>query len=58
MKPKTTVAASAEKRAGNDTDSAMRAVFRGQPFNMLRPENYELWKDIEVTFDPRDMIRG
>lgn len=39
-------------------DSAMRAVFRGQPFDMLRPENYELWKDIEITFDPRDMIRG
>jgi outer membrane biosynthesis protein TonB len=39
-------------------DSAIRAVFRGQPFDMLRPENYELWKDIEVTFDPRDMIRG
>ena len=39
-------------------DSAIRAVFRGQPFNMLRPENYEAWKDIEVTFDPRDMIRG
>ena len=39
-------------------DSAIRAVFRGQPFNMLRPENYEAWKDIEITFDPRDMIRG
>jgi outer membrane biosynthesis protein TonB len=39
-------------------DSAIRAVFRGQPFDMLRPETYESWKDIEVTFDPRDMIRG
>jgi outer membrane biosynthesis protein TonB len=39
-------------------DSAIRAVFRGQPFDMLRPETYEVWKDIEVTFDPRDMIRG
>jgi colicin import membrane protein len=39
-------------------DSAMRAVFRGQPFDMLKPENYEQWKDIEITFDPRDMIRG
>jgi outer membrane biosynthesis protein TonB len=39
-------------------DSAIRAVFRGQPFDMLRPETYDLWKDIEVTFDPRDMIRG
>ena len=39
-------------------DSAMRAVYRGQPYDMLKPEHYELWKDIEVTFDPRDMLRG
>jgi len=39
-------------------ESAVRAVFRGQPFDMLKPENYEQWKDIEITFDPRDMIRG
>jgi colicin import membrane protein len=39
-------------------DSAVRAVFRGQPFDMLRPEHYEQWKDIEITFDPRDMVRG
>ena len=38
-------------------DSAMRAVLRGQPFTMLRPEHYEQWKDIEITFDPRDMMR-
>jgi len=39
-------------------DSAIRAVFRGQPFDMLKPEHYEQWKEIEITFDPRDMIRG
>jgi colicin import membrane protein len=39
-------------------DSAMRAVFRGQPYDMLKPEHYEQWKDIEITFDPRDMLRG
>jgi outer membrane biosynthesis protein TonB len=39
-------------------DSAARAVFRGQPFDMLKPEHYDQWKDIEITFDPRDMIRG
>lgn len=39
-------------------DSAVRAVFRGQPFDMLKPEHYNVWKDIEVTFDPRDMFRG
>jgi colicin import membrane protein len=39
-------------------DSAVRALFRGQPFDMLKPEHYEQWKDIEITFDPRDMVRG
>ena len=39
-------------------ERAATAVLRGAPFTMLRPETYELWKDIEVTFDPRDMIRG
>ncbi len=39
-------------------DSAMRAVLRGQPYDMLRPETYEQWKDIEITFDPREMLRG
>lgn len=39
-------------------DSAIRAIFRGQPFNMLNPAKYEAWKDIEVTFDPREMVRG
>lgn len=38
-------------------DSAIRAIFRGQPFNMLKPQTYETWKDIEITFDPRDMLR-
>jgi len=39
-------------------DSAVRAVFQGQPFDMLKPEHYDTWRDIEVTFDPRDMFRG
>jgi colicin import membrane protein len=39
-------------------DSAIRALFRGQPYDMLKPEHYEQWKDVEITFDPRDMIRG
>ena len=39
-------------------DGAVRAIFRGQPFDMLKPEHYDQWKDIEITFDPRDMIRG
>ena len=39
-------------------ESAARAINIGQPFDMLRPENYELWKDIEITFDPRSMVAG
>jgi TolA protein len=39
-------------------DSAVRAINRGQPFTMLRPEHYDLWKDVEITFDPREMFRG
>jgi colicin import membrane protein len=39
-------------------ERAAIAVLRGAPFTMLRPETYEQWRDIEVTFDPRDMIRG
>jgi colicin import membrane protein len=36
----------------------VRAVFLSQPFDMLKPEHYELWKEIEITFDPRYMFRG
>jgi hypothetical protein len=39
-------------------DSAVRAVLTGQPFDMLRPEHYESWKEIELTFDPKDMYRA
>jgi len=36
-------------------DSAIRAVYQGQPYTMLRPEHYELWKDVQIVFDPRFM---
>jgi outer membrane biosynthesis protein TonB len=39
-------------------DSAVRAVFQAQPFDMLKPDHYDTWKDIEVTFDPKDMFGG
>lgn len=38
-------------------DNAIRALFRGQPFEMLSPATYDLWKEIEITFDPRDKNR-
>jgi len=39
-------------------ESAVRAIIRGQPFTMLSPATYDAWKEIEITFDPRDMFRG
>lgn len=38
-------------------ESAMRAVRRCQPYS-LPAHKYEIWKDVEVTFDPRDMFGG
>jgi len=35
-------------------ESAQRAVLVCQPYTMLKPEHYQQWKDMEVTFDPRD----
>lgn len=37
-------------------ESAKRAILGCQPFTMLRAENYDKWKDIEITFDPREMF--
>jgi outer membrane biosynthesis protein TonB len=39
-------------------ESAKRAVLGCQPFTMLRADHYDLWKDIEMTFDPREMFGG
>jgi outer membrane biosynthesis protein TonB len=39
-------------------ESALRAVFQGQPFDMLSPSTYEEWKEIDILFDPRDHFRG
>jgi colicin import membrane protein len=38
-------------------ESALRAVRRCQPYH-LPIAKYEVWKDVEVTFDPRDLYRG
>jgi colicin import membrane protein len=37
-------------------DSAVRAVFVGQPYSMLRPEHYDMWKEIDFTFDTKQMF--
>jgi outer membrane biosynthesis protein TonB len=63
LKPDGTLAAAPIVLTGGNSplflaakNSAERAVYRGQPYTMLRPEHYELWKDIIVTFDPRFMM--
>jgi colicin import membrane protein len=39
-------------------ESARRALLQCQPYTMLKPEHYEQWKDMQITFDPRDMFGG
>jgi TolA protein len=65
FKPDGSVAAQPQLVAGTASpfgpamaESAKRAILTCQPFKMLRPETYDLWKDIEITFDPKDMFGG
>ncbi len=39
-------------------ESALRAVKKCAPYSFMPVAKYEAWKDVEVTFDPRDMFRG
>jgi colicin import membrane protein len=52
------IAGSASSYGPAMAESAKRAILTCQPFEMLRPEHYEQWKDIEITFDPREMFGG
>jgi outer membrane biosynthesis protein TonB len=56
--PPQLVAASASPFGPAMAESAKRAILTCQPFTMLRAEHYEQWKDIEITFDPREMFGG
>jgi colicin import membrane protein len=38
-------------------ESAVRAINVGQPYTMLRPDHYESWKEIEFTFDTKQMFQ-
>lgn len=37
-------------------DSAMRAVRMCSPLKDLPPEKYDTWRDMELTFDPKEML--
>jgi colicin import membrane protein len=39
-------------------DSAKRALLLCQPFTMLKPQHYDQWKDLELKFDPRELLGG
>ena len=39
-------------------DSAKRALLLCQPFTMLKPEHYDQWKDMELKFDPHELLGG
>lgn len=40
-------------------ESAVRAVVQCAPFgDILRPEKYALWREIDFVFDPRQMLGG
>ncbi len=39
-------------------ESSKRALLSCQPFTMLRPEHYDQWKDIELKFDPHELLGG
>ena len=56
--PPVLVAGTASSFGPAMAESAKRAILTCQPFKMLRPENYQLWRDIEITFDPKDMFGG
>jgi hypothetical protein len=39
-------------------ESAKRALLLCQPFTMLKPEHYDQWKDIQLRFDPHELLGG
>ncbi len=38
-------------------EAAIRAVISCQPYS-LPPEKYDLWQEVHVNFDPREMLGG
>jgi hypothetical protein len=39
-------------------ESAKRALLLCQPFTMLKPAHYDQWKDLELKFDPHELLGG
>jgi hypothetical protein len=60
LRPDGTLAAPPEVHTGSGNnqlrESTIRAIIRSQPFDMLRPSTYDTWKDLDITFVPRDLL--
>jgi len=39
-------------------DSAIRAVYKAQPFTGLPKAKYDAWRDITLTFNPKQLLGG
>ena len=39
-------------------ESIMRALSQGQPYDMLSLTTYEVWKDMDIDFNPKDAFGG
>lgn len=59
---KVELASESKDRYGSDSffraaaDSAMRAVRQCSPLQNLPAEKYQTWRDMELTFDPKEML--
>lgn len=54
----TLVEATASQLGPALAESAKRALLLCQPFTMLKPEHYDQWKDLELKFDPHELLGG
>ena len=39
-------------------ESALRAVRRCDPIKVPDPERYDNWKNLQLNFDPREILRS
>jgi len=39
-------------------DSAVRAVLQAQPYDMLSQSTYDVWKELDINFNPREVFGG
>jgi hypothetical protein len=52
------VEASASELGPALAESAKRALMLCQPFSMLKPVHYDQWKDLQLDFNPHELLGG